>query len=99
MSKPPTAIFVTTDEAAIAVLEAARELDLEVPQNLSVIGFNETEMAHFARLTTAGRHLLEMGAKGARQLLEAIDRPDRPPSQVQLPTKLVVRQTTAPPCN
>jgi DNA-binding LacI/PurR family transcriptional regulator len=96
---PPTAIFAANDELALEVLEVARDLNLEIPRDLSVIGYDNTEMARFARLTTGGRHLFELGAQGAKRLFEAIDQPDRPPTQVQLSTELVLRHTTAPPGN
>ena len=94
---PPTAIFAANDELALGVLEAARELNLEIPRDLSVMGFDNGEVAQFARLTTGGRHLFELGVQGAKRLLEAIDQPDRPPTQMQLATELVIRHSTAPP--
>jgi len=93
----PTAIFTYSDEMAVGVLEAARELNLNVPRDLSVVGYDDIDLARFARLTTVRQHLFESGVQGVELLLDAIDNPDMPPPQLQLPTELVVRQTTAPP--
>jgi DNA-binding LacI/PurR family transcriptional regulator len=97
MPDPPTAIFAFSDELALGVLEAARELNLAVPGDLSVIGYDDIELAHFAHLTTIRQHLFESGVQGVELLLDAIDNPSAPPTQLQLPTELVIRQTTAPP--
>ncbi len=94
---PPTAIFCFSDELALGVLEAARELNLSVPEDLSVVGYDDVELAHFAQLTTIRQNLFESGVQGIELLLEAIDNPDASPTHLQFPTELVIRQTTAPP--
>ncbi|MCQ3976758.1 MAG: LacI family transcriptional regulator [Anaerolineae bacterium] len=94
---PPTAIFAYSDELALGVLEAARELNLNVPKNLSVIGYDDIELAHYAGLTTIRQHLFESGVQGVEVLLDAIDNPETSLAQLQLPTELILRQTTAPP--
>jgi DNA-binding LacI/PurR family transcriptional regulator len=94
---PPTAIFAFSDELALGVLEAARDLGLKVPDELSVVGYDDIELAHFAQLTTVRQNLFESGVQGVELLLDTFDNPDGPPIQLQLSTKLVVRKTTAPP--
>jgi DNA-binding LacI/PurR family transcriptional regulator len=94
---PPTAIFAYSDELALGVLEAVHELNLNVPHDLSVIGYDDIELAHFAQLTTIRQHLCESGIQGVELLLDAIDKPDSPLTQLQLSTELVIRRTTAPP--
>lgn len=94
---PPTAIFAYSDELALGVLEGARELKLNVPADLSVIGYDDIELAHFAGLTTIRQHLFESGVQGVELLLDAIDKSETSPTQLQLPTELILRQTTAPP--
>lgn len=94
---PPTAIFAYSDELALGVLEAARELNLAVPGDLSVMGYDDIELAHFAQLTTVRQHLFESGVQSVELLLDAIDNPDTSLTQLELPTELVIRQTTAPP--
>ncbi len=95
---PPTAIFCFSDEFALGVLEAARDMNLRVPEDLSVVGYDDIELARFAQLTTVRQHLFESGVQGVELLFEAIENPDAPIKEIQLPTELVVRQTTAPPC-
>jgi len=94
---PPTAIFAYSDLQALGALEAARELNLTVPRDLSVVGYDDIDTARFAQLTTVRQHLFEAGMQGVEYLLDAIENPDMPPVHIQLPTELVIRQTTAPP--
>lgn len=94
---PPTAVFAYSDELALGVLEAARDLNLKVPGDLSVIGYDDIELAHFTQLTTIRQHLFASGVQGVELLLDAIDNPATPFVQLQLPTELIIRQTTAPP--
>jgi DNA-binding LacI/PurR family transcriptional regulator len=94
---PPTAIFCFSDELALGVLEAARDLNLKIPDNLSVVGYDNIELAHFAQLTTVNQHLFESGVRGVELLINTIEKPDALPRQLQLPTELMIRSTTAPP--
>lgn len=97
LEEPPTAIFATSDTLATGVLEAADEHDLSVPEDLSVIGYDDIEMAEYLNLTTIRQQLFESGVHGGELLLEAIDSPPDQPRRILLPTELVVRATTAPP--
>ena len=94
---PPTAIFAYSDLQALGALEAAREMNLSVPTDLSVMGYDDIDTARFAQLTTVRQHLFEAGMQGVEYLLDAIERPDLPPIHIQLSTELIIRQTTAPP--
>jgi DNA-binding LacI/PurR family transcriptional regulator len=93
----PTAIFAYCDIQAIGVIEAARELGLRVPQDLSVIGFDGIEAAEFMQLTTVRQSLFDSGVRGANLLLQAMDSNEPVEKELILPTELVVRETTAPP--
>jgi DNA-binding LacI/PurR family transcriptional regulator len=93
----PTAIFASSDTLAIGVLEAAQENGLDVPHDLSVIGYDDIEIAEYLQLTTIRQSLFESGAEGVRLLLEEIDSFPQQPQQILLPTELVRRGTTAPP--
>ncbi|MBW7959655.1 MAG: LacI family DNA-binding transcriptional regulator [Candidatus Promineofilum sp.] len=98
LDEPPTAIFAYSDTLAFGVLEAAQHSALSVPSQLSVIGFDDVEIAQYFQLTTVRQPLYESGARGAELLLEQIDSDaGRPVQHVVLPTELVVRRTTAPP--
>lgn len=94
---PPTAIFCFSDDLALGALEAARELNLNVPGDLSVVGYDDVELAHFAQLTTVRQHLFESGVQGIELLFDVIDAPQALPTAHRLPTELVIRQTTGPP--
>jgi LacI family transcriptional regulator len=93
----PTAIFAASDELARGAIEAARSLGLSVPQDLSIIGFDDTEIARIASppLTTIRQPLHEMGAVALRTAvrLAAGERIDS--NHVELATELVVRTSTA----
>jgi DNA-binding LacI/PurR family transcriptional regulator len=97
----PTAVFAASDEMAIGVLGAARREGLRVPEDLSVIGIDDHELAAFFELTTVGQMVQEQGRLAAQQVLDALDR-DRSepwaPEQLIVPTHLLVRGTTGPPC-
>ncbi len=94
---PPTAIFAASDTQAAGVLEAARDAGLAVPEDLSVIGYDDVELAEHLGLTTIQQLLFESGESGVKALLEVIRNPDLKLIANVLPTKLVVRNTTAPP--
>ena len=92
----PTAIFTASDTQALGVIAAARALGLHVPDDLSVIGYDDIEAADYVGLTTVRQQLFESGRRGAEILLSEIeDRAAQPPI-VALEPQLVVRATTAP---
>lgn len=99
LPQPPTAVFAANDEMALGVLEAARTRGIRVPQELSVIGFDDTEVARVASppLTTVAQPLRRMGSVALRTALRlgAGERVDS--HHVELATELVVRESTAPP--
>jgi DNA-binding LacI/PurR family transcriptional regulator len=94
---PPTAIFAFSDTQAIGVLEAAQELKLHVPEELSIIGYDDIEIAEYLHLTTIRQSLLQSGIDGGQMLLEAMATNYQYSREIVLPTELVVRRTTAPP--
>jgi DNA-binding LacI/PurR family transcriptional regulator len=97
LDEPPTAVFAYCDIQAIGVLEAARNLGLQVPGDLSVIGYDGIQAAEFVQLTTVRQSLYDSGVLGAQLLLQIIagNRPEQ--MKIVLPTELVIRATTAPP--
>lgn len=92
----PTAIFAASDTQAVGVLEAALEAGLGVPGDLSIIGYDDIELADILDLTTVRQLLFESGRRGVELLLQALEYPDVEPVHEVLPTELVVRSTTAP---
>jgi LacI family transcriptional regulator len=94
---PPTAIFAYSDTQAVGVLEAARELGKKVPDDLSVIGFDNIEAAEYLQITTVRQALYESGVRGCKLLLDLMGSPLSTPVEISLPTELMLRNTTAPP--
>lgn len=93
----PTAIFAASDTQALGVLAAARDAGLSVPEDLSVIGYDDVEAADYVGLTTIRQHLVESGRRGAELLLAEMAGRSDPPAMVRLQPELVVRSTTGPP--
>jgi DNA-binding LacI/PurR family transcriptional regulator len=97
----PTAVFAASDEMAVGAVHAVREAGLRVPQDISVVGIDDHEMAEFFELSTVAQPVHEQGQLAAKLLLDALaSDPDRPakPQELIVPTRLLVRKTTAPPC-
>ena len=94
----PTAVFAASDEMAIGVVQAVRAAGLRVPGDLSVIGIDDHEMAEFFELTTVAQPVHDQGRLAAQALLSMLSAtPPVEPPAITVPTRLVVRCTTAPP--
>lgn len=96
-SNPPTAIFTASDTFAIGVLQAAKELNIRVPDQLSVVGYDDIEIAQYLNLTTVRQPLYESGKLAIHHLIKTINFPLSPIMQKDLEIKLTVRNTTAVP--
>lgn len=97
---PPTAVMTMSDVTAIGVLAAAHDAGFEVPGDLSIVGFDDIPAASWTqpRLTTVHQPIREKGRRAAHRLISAIrSGTDHRPVAEVLPTRLVVRGTTAPP--
>lgn len=94
----PTAVFAVSDATAVGVMEAARRRGLRVPQDLSIVGFDDTILATLATpaLTVVRQPLPDMGRVALRTLLRLIDGESLDAHHVELATNLVVRDSTAP---
>jgi LacI family transcriptional regulator, galactose operon repressor len=99
LPEPPTAIFAFNDAIAVGTLRAAQERGVRVPDDLSVIGFDDIAYATMVgpMLTTVRQPLGELGRTAVNLLLRLLERPSSEPRQIELSTRLVVRDTTAPP--
>lgn len=98
-TKPrPTAIVALSDELALGVIEGAQDLGLAVPEDLSVVGFDDAPAAASATpaLTTVHQPLRRKGLTAGRRLLE-VQKGQPPTRSRRLPTELVVRGSTGPP--
>ena len=99
LSEPPTAILAGSEAQAIGALEAARARGIRVPQDMSIIGYNDTDVVRDLGLTTVEVPLRELGSASAETLLLSQVESSIPPEPRYLPTSLVVRRTCAPPPN
>ncbi|GAA1449109.1 LacI family DNA-binding transcriptional regulator [Leifsonia poae] len=93
----PTAVFAANDMSALGVIRAADELGLRVPDDLSIVGFDDIPEARTSTppLTTLAQPLHDIGAQALQMLIELLDGRDVP-SRVHLPAELVVRGSTGP---
>ncbi len=90
----PTAIFCESDEMAIGAMQAARRHGLNVPDDMSIIGFDGHEMAEFSDLTTIEQPVQLMGELAASAIMEKLRRPSAELPSITLPTTLIVRNST-----
>ncbi|THV27315.1 LacI family DNA-binding transcriptional regulator [Glycomyces paridis] len=99
LENPPTAIFAASDSIAVGVLRAARRRGLDVPADLSVIGFDDTYNAMWVEppLTTVKQPLRQMGRVAARTIVDLAAGKVPDSHHVQLATTLVVRESTSRP--
>jgi DNA-binding LacI/PurR family transcriptional regulator len=88
----PTAVFAMSDELAIGALGALRRAGLSVPGQLSIVGFDNHEMAEFSDLTTIHQSVWQQAQEAARLLLDGPATGDK----TEVPIRLVVRGTTGP---
>jgi LacI family transcriptional regulator len=91
----PTAIFAASDEMAVTTMEVAFELGLRIPEDLSIVGFDDSPIAAFAKvpLTTVNQALHRVGELGVESLHQLISGKARHPIKLMLGTKLIERQS------
>ncbi|KHL03530.1 LacI family DNA-binding transcriptional regulator [Sinomonas humi] len=95
----PTAVFAANDLSAIVVIEVARELGLEVPCDLSVVGFDDVPEAsrYHLPLTTVRQPMGQIGAAAADLVVALMNGETPEATHLRMPTRLIARATTAPP--
>jgi LacI family transcriptional regulator len=98
LTEPPTAIFAACDEIALGVIEAARSRGLNVPHDISIVGFDDTQVARMAAppLTTVRQPLREIGGVALRTALRLASGETIESHHVELATTLIIRGSTAP---
>ncbi|MEV8510343.1 substrate-binding domain-containing protein [Actinoplanes sp. NPDC051475] len=96
--EPPTALLASSDLQALGALEAARTRGLRVPEDLSVVGFDDMPTACWSAppLTTVRQPFAEMGRVAMRRLLRRIAGEQLASPRIELATEIVVRKSTAP---
>jgi DNA-binding LacI/PurR family transcriptional regulator len=95
----PTAIFASNDQSAVGALDAINEVGLQVPRDVSLIGYDNTALAALRHisLTTIHQPRNQIGDMAIRAVIRRIERPSAPARRHVLAPKLVVRDTTARP--
>ena len=96
LAERPTAIFAASDTQALGVLEGAQQAGYQVPDDLSVIGYDDIEVAEYLGLSTIRQPMYRSGQEGVALLLNQLTQPDHRPECRTMPTELIVRKTTAP---
>lgn len=94
LPEPPTGIFAPSDDLAIRVIHRARELGFHTPRDISVIGFDNIDIAEHIDLTTISQKLIDSGQMAAEMLLARLSDPGRPIQHLQMQVALEVRGTT-----
>jgi LacI family transcriptional regulator len=99
LPEPPTALFAASDQMALGAIEALRQRGLRVPEDMSVVGFDDLPEVRWSAppLTTVRQPLADMGKLAVRTVLRMTrdEQPDSP--RVELGTELVIRSSTARP--
>ena len=98
LAEPPTAVFCFNDMTAIGVINALQQKGYKVPQDLSVIGFDDLDIAYYYHpsLTTVRQPIYQIGRSAAKMVYSLIQNQENIQAQVLEP-ELVIRESTAPP--
>jgi LacI family transcriptional regulator len=99
LTRPPTAVFASSDMCAFGVMKAVLEAGWRVPEDVSVMGFDDIPEASYMRpmLTTVRQPLRSMGQAAARLLIELIENPALPAKKVEFSTELMIRESCQSP--
>jgi len=93
LDRRPTAIFASNDQAAMGVFQVAQELGLRIPQDLSVIGFDNIMESKYMKLTTVDQFISEMGFVATQILIKLINGESLTEQTYQMKTRLVIRNS------
>ena len=95
----PTAIFASNDNTAVGTMRAALERGMRIPEDISIVGFDDTEVARnvWPRLTTVRQPLAELGRTAVSLLNRLIEGQRTEALRIELATRLIVRESTGPP--
>ncbi len=96
---PPTAIFASNDVMAMGVMDAVRNRNLRIPEDISIVGFDDIPQASYIHpaLTTINQPLEKMGRVAAQMLVDLLHHPEKVANRIELPTQLVVRDSCSSP--
>ena len=94
----PSALFAQNDQMAVGALRAARDLGLQLPTQLSIIGIDDIPLAAYFSppLTTLKQDFVALGREAVGLLIQAIEQPEAPHQHLRLNAELIVRRSTGP---
>ena len=97
LTDPPTAIFASNDVMAMGAMDAIRNRGRRIPEDISVIGFDNIPQSAmvYPPLTTVQQPLEKMGRAATQILLDILKDPDKDVGRIELPTELIVRNSTS----
>lgn len=97
-SSPPTALIAINDLLAIGALRAIADLNLSIPRDLSLAGYDDIPMAKYLapRLTTVSKDVVRIGQEAVKLLLARIQDPSRSYQIINIPARLIIRESTGP---
>jgi len=95
-SSIPTAVFAANDLDAIGAMKAIKDKGLRIPEDISLIGFDDIQLASYTEpsLTTVRQPIYEMGITAISLLVRLIEEKEKRPSRVELPTQLIIRESS-----
>jgi LacI family repressor for deo operon, udp, cdd, tsx, nupC, and nupG len=96
LREPPTAVFAHSDEVALGAIRTIRRAGLRIPEDISVIGIDDHPLAELTDLSTVHQPVYEQGVLAARMVLGLL-RDEDIERAITVPTRLVIRRSTAPP--
>jgi LacI family transcriptional regulator len=94
----PTALLALNDTLAVGALRAIKDLNLDVPQDVSLFGYDDIPLAKYLvpRLSTASKDGAKTGREATRLLLARLQDPERPSQTIRLPARLILRESIGP---
>lgn len=94
----PTAVISINDMLAVGLLRATADLGLKVPQDISLVSYDDIPMARYLvpRLTTVSKDAVSLGQEAVKLLLKRLKEPNRPIQKIDMPIRLIVRESTSP---
>jgi len=93
LAKPPTAIFASNDQTAMGVFQAAQEMRMSIPEDISVIGFDNITESKYMGLTTMDQFISEMGFVATQMLIKLIKDEPLDAQTYRMRTQLVIRDS------
>jgi LacI family transcriptional regulator len=93
LDDPPSAIFASNDQTAMGVFQVAEELNLRIPEDLSVIGFDNIMESKYLKLTTVDQFIYEMGYVATQMLIKLINGEELESQTYKMQTKLIIRDS------